>query len=175
MKIAIILATSLNHVIGKDNKLPWHLPADLAFFKKTTMGHCVVMGRKTYESLKKPLSGRFNIVMSNTLDTNQEPVDVYNKSVDVFDVAEKNNEEELFIIGGTTMYTHWVRVADTVYWTRVLTHVEGDTHFDVLQHCSILDNWRLTSRVYNYADDRNQHDYEFIRLDRVPDLWGEIT
>lgn len=144
MKISMIVAMSKNRAIGKDNKLLWHLPSDLKYFKEKTQGKVVLMGRKTFESIGKPLPNRINIVL--TSDKNYLPesfVNLESKNFDSGSLIVTNSLEkletylhdkcdELFIIGGATLYEQYMSRANTVYITEVDVETEGDTHFPYL-------------------------------------------
>ncbi len=127
MKISLIVAVSRNGVIGKDNKLPWHLPEDLKRFKALTMGHPIIMGRKTFESIGKPLPGRTNIVI-----THQKNFAYYGATTtpsldEALRMTEK--EGEVFVIGGAQVFKHALPAADKLYLTLIDRDVEGDTFF----------------------------------------------
>ncbi len=128
MKIAMIAAMANNRVIGKDNQMPWHLPEDLKHFKAMTLGKPIVMGRKTFESIGRPLPGRLNIVVSRQEDLTIDGV----TCVTSFDSAIKvagDNCEELVVIGGGQLYASLLPKADTLYLTQINLDVEGDTYF----------------------------------------------
>ncbi len=127
MKIAMIAAMAHNRVIGKDNQMPWHLPDDLKHFKAVTMGKPVVMGRKTFESIGRPLPGRQNIVISRNPDLKIEGV----TCVTSFDAAKHaaGQCDELMVIGGGQLYGELLPVADILYLTEIALDVDGDTHF----------------------------------------------
>ncbi len=161
MKISIIVAMSVNRVIGRDNKLPWHLPADLKHFKQVTLGKPVLMGRKTWESIGRPLPGRTNIVI--TRDENLEaPGCVVVHSIDSA-LQTAGQQDEIMVIGGAEFYRQVLPRTDTLYLTRVHGEFEGDTFFPELDERA----WREVERVDHEADDKNPHAYSFIRLDRV--------
>jgi dihydrofolate reductase len=162
MKLSIIVAASTNHVIGSNGKLPWRLKADLQHFKKVTMGHPIIMGRKTYESIGKPLPGRTNIVLSRTV--HQIEGCVVASSLDAaLKVASAWGAEEAFVIGGGKVYEEALPLADRVYLTRVQACVEGDTLFrfpDGLQFNSVVIGRQR-------ADVDNDHRCTFLRYDRA--------
>src|SRR5689334_22101750 len=116
--ISLIVAIDKNNVIGLDNKIPWKLPADQAYFKKVTMGHTVVMGRKTFESMGKPLQGRANWIITRDKEYNAEGCRIF-YSID--EVIENINDEEVFIIGGEKIYSEFFVYADRLY----ITHIDG--------------------------------------------------
>ena len=127
MKISMIAAMTVNRVIGKDNKMPWHLPEDLKHFKASTMGKPIVMGRKTFESIGRPLPGRHNIVITRQSDFTADGITV----VASFEEAQKaaGEVEELAVIGGGQLYKQVLPLADKLYLTLINIDVEGDTYF----------------------------------------------
>ncbi|MDN5369938.1 MAG: dihydrofolate reductase [Shewanella sp.] len=127
MRIALIAAMANNRVIGKDNQMPWHLPEDLRHFKQVTMGKPVVMGRRTYESIGKPLPGRQNIVITRNSDMTIPGVTMVSSLSEAFDQA--NVCDELMIIGGGQLYAEALPFADILYLTQISLDVDGDTYF----------------------------------------------
>src|ERR1039457_5253262 len=122
MIISLIVAVSENNVIGKNNSLPWHLPADVKYFRDTTMGHCVIMGRKNYDSIPlkyRPLDGRTNIVITRQMDFKAENCIVVNSVEDALKKAKEKNETEIFIIGGADIYNQTMALADKIYITKI--------------------------------------------------------
>ena len=161
MKISIVVAMDSNGVIGKDNELPWHLPADLQHFKKTTMGKPILMGRKTWESIGRPLPGRTNIVITRDSDYQADGCVVVN-SIDAA-MAAAAEQDEVMVIGGAEFYRQVLPRADTLYLTRIHASFDGDTVFPELNAA----DWREVERSDQSADEKNPHDYSFIRLERV--------
>lgn len=161
MNISIVVAADENGVIGKDNKLPWRLPADLKHFRELTLGKPVLMGRKTFESIGKPLSGRRNIVLTRAAGVTIEGCTVVNSLDDAIDAA--GEADELMIIGGAEIYRESLELANRIYLTRVHTAVEGDTRFPDLDY----DEWRETSIEEHAPDERNEHAYSFEVLERL--------
>jgi len=161
MKISIIVAMDANGVIGRDNELPWHLPADLQHFKKTTMGKPILMGRKTHESIGRPLPGRTNIVITRDTGYQTEGCVVVNSIDDALQAA--GDENEIMVIGGAEFYRQVLPRTDTIYLTRIHEAFTGDTFFPELNDA----DWREVERSDQAADARNPHAYSFIRLDRV--------
>ena len=155
MKISLIVAQSQNHVIGKNNQLPWKMPADLAHFKSVTMGKPIVMGRKTYESIGRPLSGRRNVVISRQPDFIADGCDVFH-SID-HAVEALASEPEIMVIGGANLYEQFLDRADCVYMTIVETTVDGDAFFPELNAVS----WSLASEESFSADEKNIYPYRF--------------
>lgn len=161
MKISIVVAMDTNGVIGKDNELPWRLPADLQHFKKTTMGKPILMGRKTWESIGRPLPGRTNIVITRDSGYQAEGCVVVN-SIDAAMLAA-SEQDEVMVIGGAEFYRQVLPRTDTIYLTRIHETFEGDTVFPELNAA----DWREVERSDQSADEKNSHDYSFIRLERV--------
>ncbi len=151
----MIVATANNRIIGKDNDMPWHLPADLAYFKKTTLGKPVIMGRKTYESIGRPLPGRRNIVISRDINYKAEGVD----TVTTVDAALSLVEEvdEVMVIGGGAIYQHCLPAANRLYITHIDADIEGDTQFPFYDK----DIWKKVSSEKRVADEKNQYDLDF--------------
>jgi len=161
VKISIVVAMDTNGVIGKDNELPWRLPADLQHFKKTTMGKPILMGRKTWESIGRPLPGRTNIVITRDTGYQAEGCLVVN-SIDAAMLAA-GEQDEVMVIGGAEFYRQALPRTDTIYLTRIHETFEGDTVFPELNAA----DWREVERSDQSADEKNPHDYSFIRLERV--------
>jgi dihydrofolate reductase len=161
MNISIVVAISENNAIGKDNKLLWYLPNDLKHFKQITTGHTIIMGRKTYESVGKPLPNRRNIVI-----TRQAIVipgcEVVN-SVEAA-LALCNDEAEVFIVGGAEIYKQSVHLTDRIYLTIVHRQFEGDSFFPEISE----EEWAETAREDYQPDEKNLIPYSFITLERVP-------
>ena len=161
MKISIVVAMASNGVIGRDNELPWHLPADLQHFKKTTMGKPILMGRKTWESIGRPLPGRTNVVITRDTAYRAEGCVVVN-SIDAA-LEASSGQDEVMVIGGADFYRQVLPLADTIYLTRIHATISGDTCFPELN----VADWREVERSDHAADEKNLHDYSFIRLERV--------
>ncbi len=158
--ISLIVAASENNVIGKDGELPWRLPDDLKHFKSVTMGKPVVMGRKTWESIGKPLPGRQNVVITRQRDYEAEGCDVV--AYPAAALQATRTADEVMIIGGSHVYGQFLRRANRVYLTRVHATVDGDAYFPVLD-----DDWRLVSTEEHAADDRNEYAFTFQRWERL--------
>jgi dihydrofolate reductase len=163
MILSCIAAMSENGIIGRDNRIPWRLPSDLAHFKRTTMGHTIVMGRKTWESIgRKPLPGRRHIVISA-----QDPYPVPPEVVVVGSWEEAmdraSDEDEVFIVGGASLYEPAVAVAERIYLTVVHAEVEGDVHFPVIE----LSRFRLVSEDRHEPDDKNEFAHTFRLYERI--------
>ena len=161
MKISIVVAMAANRVIGKDNRLPWHLPADLKHFKETTMGKPILMGRKTWESIGRPLPGRTSIVITRD-EAYEAPGCIVVHSIKAA-LQAAGEQEEVMIIGGAEFYRQVLAYADRIYLTRIHQDFEGDTRFPRLDEAE----WKEAGRVDCEADESNPYAYSFIRLDRV--------
>ena len=161
MKISIIVAMDSNGVIGRENELPWHLPADLQHFKHTTMGKPILMGRKTWESIGRPLPGRTNIVITRDSDYQADGCVVVN-SIDAA-LAAAGEQDEVMVIGGAEFYRQVLPRTDTLYLTRIHASFDGDTVFPELNAA----RWHEVERSDRTADEKNPYDYSFIRLERL--------
>jgi len=169
--ISLIIAVAENGVIGKDNGMPWHLPADLAFFKRTTLHHTIIMGRKTAESIGKPLPHRLNRVVSRQNPTLPEGFHVFSSLESA--LADIPEEEEVFIIGGGNLYRYALEhhLADRIYLTEIQASPEGDTFFNRLPQ----GEWKKVSSELYPSDERNAHSMCFCIFERVKDkkTYGE--
>lgn len=154
--ISLIWAMGENQVIGINNSLPWHLPEDLKFFKRTTLGHPIAMGRKTLDSLGRLLPGRENIVITRNRDFSYEGCTVLHSEAELIEYANKKNEE-IFVIGGAEIYKTFLPYADRLYVTRIHASFEGDTYFPELN----LEEWVLVSKEDGIKDEKNPFHYEF--------------
>ena len=157
MITSLVVAASTNNVIGKDNRLLWHLPNDLKFFKNTTWAMPVVMGRKTFEAVGKPLKGRTNIVITRQQEWTAPGVTTVPTIQQATDAAAATDAKEMFVIGGGEIYRETLTTADKVYLTRVHAHLEGDTFFPELSGS----DWRLFSHLDFPADDKHAYPYSF--------------
>ena len=163
MKLSIIVAASENNVIGKDNDLPWRLSADLKHFKKITSGHCIIMGRNTYESIGKPLPKRTNIVVTSNTSLNFEGCLMVHSLEEAIKKAKEFEKEEAFIIGGATLYKACLDKVDHIYLTRVHAQIAGDTFFPEID----FSKWKVASEEKHVADEKNQYDFTFFKLKRA--------
>lgn len=164
MKISSIVATSLNNAIGKNNQLLWHLPADLKFFKTTTMGCPVVMGRKTFQSIGRVLPGRKNVVITrdNSYNSNKEfDILIASSLQEAFKLLR--NESQIFIIGGGEIYKQSMDLIDSIYLTKVHTTIDGDVYFPVIN----LQQFQLVWEEAHQADEKNLYDYTFQKYERI--------
>ncbi|CAG5003668.1 Dihydrofolate reductase type 3 [Dyadobacter sp. CECT 9275] len=164
MLISIIVAVSENGVIGKDNQLIWRLPEDLKRFKNLTMGHPMIMGRKTFESIGKALPGRTSIVITRQKDFQPDGVIVVHSLHEAITEAKKLNTDEAFIIGGGEIYQQALAVTDHIYLTQVDVVIEGDTHFEI----SDPENWDEINQIGYNADEKHAFSFKFIDLRRKP-------
>ena len=155
MIISLIVAKSKNNVIGKNNQLPWHLPADLKHFKDVTMGKPIIMGRKTFESIGKPLPGRRNIIITHNKNYTAEGCDVFHSIGDAFNAVK--NETEVMIIGGANLYAQTIECASRLYLTEVDVEIDGDAFFPSPEPTK----WQLVSEQKCIIDQKNQYDYSF--------------
>lgn len=163
MIVSILIAASENNVIGKNNTLPWHLPNDLKFFKNTTWGMPIIMGRKTFESMgSKPLRGRINIIISRQQDFKAEGVVVVTTLNDAMSAATETDCKEVFIVGGSQIFKETIKSARRIYMTRIHTHIDGDIHFTAIDDIS----WKCTSKRRCFADEKHAYDYTFELWER---------
>ena len=166
ISISIIVAHASNYVIGKDGKLPWHIPADLKYFKELTYGSPIIMGRKTFESIGRPLPGRHNIIITrNNLYHNADCAVVFDFKAalkEASNFAKKNGSSDIFIIGGAEVYRQAVNFADKAYITEVHADFDGDAVFDMLD----ISNWKEISRNY-HANETADLSYSFVVLTRI--------
>lgn len=162
MRISFIVAKSLNNVIGVNNTLPWHLKDDLQNFKKLTMGHHMLMGRKTYDSIGKALPGRMSLVVSSEPKANQDSVFWFSSIFRAIKQAERNGETELFIIGGEKIFKYALSLVDRIYLTEVNAEIKGDVFFPQLS----LKNWKKISEQQFPKNADNDYAFTFQVLDR---------
>ncbi|MEH7373494.1 dihydrofolate reductase [Neobacillus drentensis] len=159
--ISFIVAMDENRVIGKDNQLPWHLPEDLKFFKRVTMGHPIAMGRKTHESIGRVLPGRENIVITRQVNYQSEDCTVF-YSIEDFVKNSKKQSEEIFVIGGAEIFNETFEFADRLYITLIHEKFAGDTFFPEFDGSK----WELVSSEKGLMDEKNPYDYEFKIYER---------
>lgn len=158
--LSIIAALSRNRVIGKDNQLPWRLPADLKHFKSVTLGKPVIMGRKTFESIGKPLPGRDNIVVTRDPKFHADGISVAHSLDDA--LAQAHDVPEIMLIGGAQLYAESLARAQRLYLTLIHADVDGDAHFPDYDPA----DWRETAREDHAADENNHYSYSFQILER---------
>lgn len=157
--LSIIVAADSNNVIGKNNGLIWHLPNDLRFFKAKTTGHTVIMGRKTFDSIGKPLPNRRNIIISSNLLFRAEGCEVVQSLNQALALCD--NEEENFIVGGEEIYRQALAHTDRVYLTQIEFEFEGDRHFPELDH-----SWKLIEDIEGTMDEKNKYHHRFLTYER---------
>ncbi|QXB27875.1 type 3 dihydrofolate reductase [Aeromonas sp. FDAARGOS 1405] len=157
MKISMIAAMAHDRVIGKDNQMPWHLPADLAHFKRVTLGKPVLMGRKTFESIGRPLPGRRNLVISRNPGYQAGGIEVVGSVEAALALLASSTVEELMVIGGGHLYTEMLPSADRLYLTQIDLSVEGDTRFPAFDD----GQWLRIDCESHPADEKNPHPYRF--------------
>lgn len=167
MKLSLIVAMSENGVIGRGGELPWHLAADLRRFKRLTMGHAILMGRKTWESIGRALPGRTSIVITRqaNFQTGEESVLIASDLDSALKIASRADceQDHLFIIGGAAIYETALPRADRLYLTRVHASVEGDVSFPPID----WQQWLLKDQSHHTADALNDHNYSFEMYERV--------
>lgn len=167
MKLALIAALAQNRVVGIDNKLPWHLPEDLKYFKRVTTGKAVVMGRKTYESIGRPLPNRTNIVITRNQDFTAPGIEVVTSLEAALELAENisliNGVDEVMVIGGAQIYEATLPRADRLYLTHVHADVEGDAYFPNVN----MNEWKELGREDYAASETNPYDYSFVVYDKA--------
>jgi dihydrofolate reductase len=165
MMISLIAAMAENRVIGKDNQLPWHLPADLKHFKRLTMGKPIVMGRRTFESIGRPLPGRTNIIVTADTGFREQPGCIVAHSIEeAFEAAaeEAGSSDELMVIGGASLYEQTLPLADRIYLTLIHHGFEGQAlfpHYDARE-------WQEIERSDHEPDERNPFAYSFTVMQR---------
>lgn len=161
--ISFIVAMDDNRVIGKDNQLPWHLPEDLKFFKRVTMGHPIVMGRKTFDSIGRPLPGRENMVITRNTDFQFDGCTIFYGLDEFLAFSEQKTEEEFFVIGGAEIFKQLLGKADRLYITEIHASFDGDTFLPTIE----MNDWKEISREKGLKDEKNPYDYEFVVYDRM--------
>lgn len=160
-QLSIIVAIAENRVIGKDNQLLWHLPADLKMFKQATSGHTIILGRKTWESLPvKPLPNRRHIVITSQKDFSFNGIEVVHSIEDA--IALCNSNEETFIVGGEQIYKQLLPFAQTLYITEVKACFDGDAFFPEIN----LNEWELINSEPHFADEKHKSDFTFLTYKR---------
>ena len=161
MITSIIVAMDLNSVIGKDNQLPWRLPRELQYVKQTTMGHPIILGRKNYEAIGRPLPGRRNIVMTRDPHFSAEGCEIAHSVEEVYKLCE--GEEEIFIFGGEQIYQLFMDQTDKMYITVIHHEFEGDTFFPEWNPSE----WREVSKVQGITDEKNPYIYFYHVYERI--------
>lgn len=162
MILSIIVAKSINNVIGHDNKLLWHLPGDMRFFRMKTTGHCIIMGRKTFESIGKPLPNRTNIIISTNPDFQTAGITVVHSIQAAIDHARSTGDTEAFIIGGGEIYRKSLALCDRLYLTQIIEEFEGEITFPEID----FRNWNLTDEKYFPIDATHRYPFVIKTMDR---------
>lgn len=165
MKLNIIVAIAENYIIGKDNTLIWHLPADMKYFKDKTNGHCVITGRKNYESIPekyRPLPNRTNIVITRQKNYTAPGAIVVESLENAIKTAEKINNKEAFIIGGAEIYKQSIHLADKLFVTIIHQSFEGDVTFPPIDNTI----WTKTNEIFHKSDEKNIYNYSFVEFEK---------
>ncbi|AZZ90521.1 dihydrofolate reductase [Hahella sp. KA22] len=160
--LSIVVARAENGAIGVENTLPWRLSNDLQYFKRVTMGKPIIMGRKTFDSIGRPLPGRTNIVVTRNKDWRHDGVSVAHSLDEAVSLAGREQTDEVMLIGGAELYRQGLAAAQRVYLTEVKTSVQGDAFFPELDPA----DWRETSRDSHPADEKNQYPHDFVVFER---------
>jgi dihydrofolate reductase len=163
MLLSIIVAVSKNGVIGLNNQLIWRLPDDLKRFKQLTLGHPMIMGRKTFESIGKPLPGRQSIIITRDKNFSFEGTTVVHSLKEAIDEAKKTGTDEAFVIGGGDIYKQVQNITDKLYLTEVHTITEGDTFFKIENP----DLWKETEKIHHEKDEKHIFSFDFVDLVKV--------
>lgn len=163
MIISLLVAADERGGIGYQNKLPWHLSADLKYFQRLTMGHHLVLGRRTYQSIGGPLPGRTMIILTRNPEFRADEGSLVAHSLpEAVEIAEQSGESELFIIGGSSVFEESFPLADRIYLTRVHAEVEADTYLPDFAES----DWRVVSKKFHPSDDDNQYPHTYYQLIR---------
>ena len=163
MIVSLLVAADENNVIGTDNQLPWHLPNDLKYFKNLTWAMPILMGRKTFESIGKPLPGRKSIVITRNKDWQHEGVNVVHSIEEAIALASKDAVKEIFVIGGAEIFKTSLGQANRIYLTRIHHQFEGDVYFSKLDK----NEWNLVNQKDCAADEKNAYAHSFQVWERV--------
>ncbi|MCW9711110.1 type 3 dihydrofolate reductase [Avibacterium sp. 21-586] len=162
MTLSLIVAMTKNNVIGRDNQMPWHLPADLAWFRQHTQGKPIIMGRKTFESIGRPLPKRTNIVLSRSPFLHEDVIwsNNFQSAVDIV-----KDFPEIMLIGGGQLFEQYLPLADKLYLTEIQAEIDGDTFFPKINQSQ----WKIEFEQYRPADENNPYDCRFLILQRRDD------
>lgn len=161
MKISIVVAAAENGVIGKDNQLLWKLSSDLKRFKNITTNHYILLGRKTFESIGRPLPNRTSLIISRNFECDFENCFVFGTINDAIVFAAQQNQQEIFIVGGGEIYKQIMPLVNTIHLTIVHTEIEGDTHFEYDDA-----NWKVLHSEFIEKDEKNEFDSTYVVLER---------
>jgi dihydrofolate reductase len=162
MTVSLVVAAANNNVIGRDGELPWHLPDDLRQFKRLTTGKPLIMGRRTFESIGRPLPDRRNIVMTRAPDYAATGCEVVTSVSDALDLA--GDDTEVMVIGGGQVYRDFLPRAERIYMTRVQAEIDGDTHFPEID----ANEWQMVSSEHHDADEKHAYAFEMMVFERRP-------
>jgi dihydrofolate reductase len=162
MLISAIVAMANQNVIGHDNEIPWYLPEDFKWFKKQTLGHAIIMGRKCFESIGRPLPKRTNIIITRDMFYLVNGCTVVHSLAEALQVAENEGETEVFIIGGGEIYAQSMHLYDKIYLTNVHADIKGSIVFPVIEE----EDWDVTFEEYHVKDEKNEYDFTFRILER---------
>ncbi|MGZ4035537.1 MAG: dihydrofolate reductase [Bacteroidia bacterium] len=165
MSISIIVAVANNNVIGKDNTLVWHLPADMKFFKEKTTGHCIITGRKNYESIPekfRPLPNRTNIVITRQENYSAPGAVIVSSVEDAIEKAKQTGDDEIFIIGGAEIFKQSLHLANKIYFTKIYHSFEGDVFFPEINPSE----WKETNRIKGLKDEKNIYEHDYITFEK---------
>lgn len=157
VRLSLLVAADENNVIGKNNQLPWHLPNDLKYFKNQTWGMPILMGRKTFESIGKPLQGRKNIVISRNGEWASDGILVVHSVEDAIEKAKQSGVKEIFVIGGAEIFKTAFPAADRVYLTRIHHRFDGDVFFPAMK----TEDWNLVQTRFCHPDEKNKYAHTF--------------
>jgi dihydrofolate reductase len=163
MRLSLIVAVSENGIIGRGQELPWRLSSDLRRFKTLTMGHHIIMGRKTFASIGRPLPGRTLVVITRQPNLVAENATVVDSLAAAICIAQQQGDSEAFVIGGGEIYRQAIDIAERIYLTRVHALIDGDVYFPDVDWKA----WRLVEESHHDADDKNEYDTTFQIFDRV--------
>lgn len=164
LRLSLLVAMAKNRVIGRNNQLPWHLPADLKHFKFLTMGQTIVMGRKTFESIGRPLPGRANIIITRQTDYEAPGAIVVNSLEDALLICEENgsHDSEHFIIGGEKLYSQTIKICQRIYITEIQRDFEGDVYFPEFNRA----DWEEIQRDKHVSEKDDNLEFHFVVLER---------
>lgn len=163
MKISIVVAIAQNGAIGIENKLPWRLSSDLKHFKRLTSGHAILMGRKTYQSIGKPLPKRTNLVVTRDKNYTAAGCEVFLSIDAALDLAKERGETEIFVIGGAQIYNQVLPKADKIYLTKVKANIEGDAFFEIKN----LEEWKVINSQSFEAGEKDQYNFDIVEMERA--------
>jgi len=162
MKISLIAAAAENNVIGKDNDLPWKLPDDMKFFKETTTGHHILMGRKNLESFGRLLPNRINLILTRDKSFEFKGAKIFHDLDKAIAFAANSGEDELMVIGGGEIYKQALPQADKIYLTRIHSEIDGDVFFPKID----ADKWEMTEEYFHPSDDKHKYGFTFQTFER---------